>query len=531
MATYADVYTPVIEKVKLPSGSEYYLADRELRDAVATLSEIVAGGVTFIIAWDGTAAPVASKIPAGVTVYYSSGGGEPTPTTGTLTAANAEVGAFYLVKSITTPNLAKTNNPIDVYDEYVRIQTGTDPATYSWEKIGDTQLNLTDIVVNASLNKTTDTAIGTDATFTITQPTISLSTESSSATGRVKITEPAATSPITVGTNDVISAVTGLGTPTTDKAIGEDATFTITQPTVTLTANVATATGRVEYTEGLSVTKKYVTSSTTVSSGSDDLVDAVTGYSNTSSDNFIQSVTPTSKYFSKTTIYGVNGTTTASKATAAASQTTATGGVTSSSTDTELLKGISVVNGVLTFGAATLNTQTTTQQTFSDVDVPVTNSSSTTVMTGIVSASSASTIGPFVESVATTTDSALTGLGAPTTDSVLGANTSFSASTTNAISDSGTAQVVTDTSATKKYLSASASGANTAWNNKDLVTAVTGITPTTDNVLGEDTTITLNTSDKYIAATASGANTAWNSKDNITVLTNATDVTVTKGTV
>lgn len=139
-------------------------------------------------------------------------------------------------------------------------------------------------------------------------------------------------------------------------------------------------------------------------------------------------------------------------------------------------------------------------------------------------------LGPFVESISTSSDSALTGLGTPTTDSVLGADTTFGATTTNAISDSGAAQVVTNVSVDTKYLSASASGANTTWNNKDLVNAVTNITPTTDNVLGEDSTFTLNTADKYISATATGANTTWNNKDSVTVLTNNTDVVVTKGT-
>jgi len=213
------------------------VADRELRNAFDALSGIVSGGVTFIIAWDGTVAPTVANIPAGVKVYYTTSGSDTTTEyIGTLTAASAQPGAFYLVKSVTSPDLAATNNSIDIYDEYVRIQTGTDPATYSWEKIGDTQLNLNDIVVNASLTKQTDTVVGTDATFTITQPTVALSTESSSATGRVKVTEPNSTNPITVGTNDIVAAVTGL-TPTTTDVVGKDATFTITQPTIGLTAN------------------------------------------------------------------------------------------------------------------------------------------------------------------------------------------------------------------------------------------------------------------------------------------------------
>ena len=118
-------------------------------------------------------------------MYYAANVGDtPTKYTGTLTAANAQPGAFYLIKSITSPALAETNDTIDVYDEYVRIQTNANPATYAWEKIGDTQLNLTSVVTGASLTKETDTVIGSDATFTITQPTITLTANNATATGR-----------------------------------------------------------------------------------------------------------------------------------------------------------------------------------------------------------------------------------------------------------------------------------------------------------------------------------------------------------
>ena len=44
----------------------------------------------------------------------------------------------------------------------------------AWEKLGDTQVDLSDVVTGVSLSKQTDTVIGSDATFTITQPTITL---------------------------------------------------------------------------------------------------------------------------------------------------------------------------------------------------------------------------------------------------------------------------------------------------------------------------------------------------------------------
>ena len=333
---YIDNNVPVIEKITLPSGNTYFIADREIRDVVDTLSQTVAGGVSYNVAWDGTSAPTVGNIPAGVVVTYQG-----TNYTGTMTANNATPGAFYLVKSATSVDGK------DVYDEYVPV--GPD-GNKTWEKIGDTQIDLSDIITDVSLTKQTDSVIGADATFTITQPTISLSAENVTATGRVGV-------------------ITELGTPTTSEVAS--------------------------------------------------------------------SVTPTTKKLATTTVTGVqNSTTTASKATAGTAQTTATGAGTVSTTNTDWLKGVSVSNGVLTFGAATMNTQSTPQYTFSDVTVPIKNASATTVASG-----------------STTTS----GSGASVVTDV-------------AVGD--TVAAVTGYTPTTKYVAGSASGANTQWNSKDAVTVL-----------------------------------------------------------
>ena len=76
-------------------------------------------------------------------------------------------------------------------------------------------------------------------------------------------------------------------------------------------------------------------------------------------------------------------------------------------------------------------------------------------------------------------------------------------------------------------MSASASG--TAVGADGSAQAITGITPTTDSVLGSGSTITVTPTTTNIKATATGGNVAWNSKDSVTVLKNTTDVDVTKG--
>ena len=208
-----------ISKITLPSGNTY-----ELKDAVAR--EMISGGISFIVAWDGTSTPVPASIPAGVKVTYQG-----TTYTGTLSAEtegtdpHAQAGAFYLVKSATNP----TSETLDVYDEYVPV--GTTGSKF-WEKIGDTKIDLTDVVTGVTLNKSTDSALGDGTTFTNSTSTVTF------------------------------------GAHTKDKVLGENTTFSVTDPTVTVTPSTTYV--------------KATASGTAI--GSDGTANAVTGYANTTSD-------------------------------------------------------------------------------------------------------------------------------------------------------------------------------------------------------------------------------------------------------
>ena len=393
---YVDVNVPVIDRITLPSGNTYYIADREIRDVVDTLSQAIAGGVSFVIAWDGTSAPVVANIPAGVVVTYQG-----TDYTGTLSTSSAQAGAFYLVKSAT-----QAGGALDKYDEYVPVGA---EGSKTWEKIGDTQIDLTNVVTGVSLTKQTDTVIGTDATFTITQPTVALSTGATAGTG-------------------VISVATGI---TSANASGGGAAW-----------------------------------------NSKDQKTVITSYPGVTG-SAASSVTPTTKKLAITTVTGVSGSTTPDVVKTRSSQTTATGAGTSSSTNTDWLKGVSVSNGVLSIGAATMDTQTTySAGAPSSITIPTAASSATTVATGgITTSGSGADIVTDVEVGDTIT--VLTGLGTPNTANVIGSSATFT-------------------------------------NTQPTIT----VTPTTTN----------------IKATASGANTQWNNKDSVTVLKDTTDVNVTKGT-
>lgn len=508
-----------ISKITLPSGTTYDIKDQVARDAIA-------GGVSFIIAWDGVSTPVPSGIPEGVKVVYND-----VEYTGTLSAetsgsgTHAQPGAFYLVKSSTSAGVS------DAYDEYVPV--GTD-GSKTWEKIGDTQIDLSDVVTDVSLSKQTATVIGSSATLTNTQPTVALSTGATAGTGVVSLVTG-----ITGATasGDSVTALTGLGTPSTSNAIGADSTFKITQPTIKMALSDFTTSGKVGVITEVSATTTNIkaTASGGAVSASGDSVTALTGLGTPTTQNAVKSVSPTTKKLAVTTVTGVSGSTTASKATAGTSQTTADGTGTASSTNTDWLKGISVANETLTIGAATMDTQTTTQYTFSDVTVPTAASSATTVATGATTTSGSGA--DVVTDVAVgDTIAAITGYASPITDTVLGTGSTFNvtnptvALSTGATAGAGVISVATDASGTTKYIGGTASGANTAWDSKDQVAAVTGYaSPTTDTVLGTGSTITVTPTTTNVKATASGGGAAWNSKDEKTVLTNATDVNVTKG--
>ena len=234
---------PDISRIKLPSGNYY-----DIKDAVAR--EMISGGVSFIVGWDGTSTPDATKIPAGVKVTYNS-----TEYTGTLATTTAQAGAFYLVKSSTQAGIK------DAYDEYVVVKPDTsDSTTWYWEKIGDTQIDLTDVVTDVDLSKQTDVVLGEATTFTNGSSTVTL------------------------------------GTPTKDNVLGEDTTFT------------ATASGG-----------NVALNSTYLSAEGNGTASVVTGYT-PSSDTFLKSASAETSKLVTASITPVNGTESVSKVTKTASK-------------------------------------------------------------------------------------------------------------------------------------------------------------------------------------------------------------------
>lgn len=204
-----------ISKITLPSGNTY-----DLKDAVAR--QMISGGISFIIAWDGISEPLTSDIPEGVQVLYQG-----QYYTGEFPASNAQPGAFYLVSSATLED-AK-----DVFDEYVPVEFG---GSKIWEKIGDTQIDLTNVVTGVTLSKQTDVVLGEATTFTGVNPTITV-TPSTTYLG-------ASASGTAVGANGTAAAITGFGTHTTDtfvKSVTAETNKNLVTTTVPNVTNAGTA--------------------------------------------------------------------------------------------------------------------------------------------------------------------------------------------------------------------------------------------------------------------------------------------------
>ena len=119
---------------------------------------------------------------------------------------------------------------LDVYDEYVPVGT---TGNKTWEKIGDTQVNLSDVVTGVSLSKQTDVVLGESTTFTGVDPTITV-------TPSTTYLEATATG-TTVGADGTAAAVTGYSNPTTDTFVKSVSAETGKNLVTTTVPNVTSA--------------------------------------------------------------------------------------------------------------------------------------------------------------------------------------------------------------------------------------------------------------------------------------------------
>lgn len=350
-----------ISRIQMPSGNVY-----DIKDAVAR--QAIAGGVSFIIAWNGSSTPVVADIPAGVVVTYNG-----TDYTGTLAADSSQAGAFYLVASSDTSQ--------NIYSEYVAIGT---TGSKSWEKLGDTTIDLSSLGALAykdsvTLNKGTgDNVLGEATTFTN-------------------------------GTSSVT-----FGAHTTDKVLGSDATFTTTVTPATTNIK-ATASGTAVAADGTDTFVKSYPGTT--SKLATTTVPNVTGNTDVTIPNVTSAGSASSWSFSMGTgadaetliISGANGTAptlgtalSASKVTLGTAKTVATGSLSASGGGGTVMTGL----GTATTASALTGVQITSQPT-------IALSTGATAGTGVIS------VATGISSASTTTNSkdevtAITALGTAT---------------------------------------------------------------------------------------------------------------------
>lgn len=420
-----------------------------------------------------------ANIPAGVVVRYND-----TNYTGTLAASGDTVGKFYLVKSSTAVET------LDIYDEYASVESGS---SYIWEKIGDTQLDLSSLGELAykdtvTLNKgagdqvlgeattftagsssvsfgthTTKKAIGSSATFTVTQPTVTVTP----TTTNIKATA----SGTAVGANGTANAITGFGAHTTDSALGADATFTTTVTPATTNIK-ATASGAAVGADGTDTFVKSYPGAT--SKLVKENINEVTGVT-----EHINTFTMGTDSEAETLIIGA----TSGPATLTTSaKSFATGALAANGGGDSVMTGL----GTATTASALTGVKVTSQPTIALATGATAGTGVISVATGI---SSATTTANDKDAV-----TAITALGTPTTAAALTGVKVTSQPTvslaTGATAGTGVISVATGID------SASASGGAVAFNSKDEVTAITGLGAAT----AAAQTITVGTNDKVKVA-------------------------------
>lgn len=380
----ADKYTPTIDRVTLPSGSTYYLKDKEARELIAELSNATHFlGVTT------------TELTDGATTNPITVGGQ------SVTAKNGDIAIYDQTEFIFT----ESTNPaswaefgstvIDELGDFAFVDTGTVTVTPSGTNSSSS--------VSFS-GRTTDIVLGEATTFTNSSSAVTFGTHTTAqalaATVTATVPKPKATTKyisaevgsVEIGVSDSDTAITGLGTPTTQNFVksypGTNGKLVTTSiPNVTNAGSVGTAASWTATVSDENLIFAWTTNTPTTpptlgtaitaatgsvsSSGSGDTVltglgtavtaAGVTGYENPTTDTFAQSVAVTTQ----PTVALTSATTTSSGAVAyvSALSTSGTNAVTFSD---------STITAITELGAATAGAQTITVGT-NDKVTAVTN--------------------------------------------------------------------------------------------------------------------------------------------------------------
>lgn len=180
----------IIKQIEI-NGATYDISAMSIQDSSGNaktwqdILNLIDQGFSIEVPWTqadytSSTTPSASKlatIPAGVVVQYNSGQGT---ATGTLTASADTSGKFYFVYDY--------HDGKDTFDEYVTYKSGND---YLWEKIGNTDIDLSNYVQKGTYTTGTPSSDATGSAGAGTYTTSSAG--SGTATGTATVTYDKAT--------------------------------------------------------------------------------------------------------------------------------------------------------------------------------------------------------------------------------------------------------------------------------------------------------------------------------------------------
>lgn len=256
-----------ISQVTLPgSGGTYNIKDASAWSAIGNLWSVINQGALELVVWKSGELPDASA--------------------GTM-------GKIYL-----TPDTTHNPSTNDVYDEYVTVDKGSGTPRYVWEKIGNTDVNLSNYSLNTHKH-TVDINIGVNSHSytpegTVEKPTFSGTTFTSTGSYTPKGTVAIVTTEnktAAVSVTSGIATYTPAGTVTRPEFTGIEGNVSVsgTVNNVTSSGTTSSAGG---HTHSMGGTKKYLHSTS-----------VPTGFSTTA----VLTDVSTSK-LNTTTITGTNGT-------------------------------------------------------------------------------------------------------------------------------------------------------------------------------------------------------------------------------